>query len=323
MGKGSRTMYASVIIPVYNVEPYLGQCLDSILKQIPADTQLILVDDGSTDDSGKILDRYAQEHPQMTVIHKQNGGVASARNAALCVARGDYLLWADPDDWVQDGWYARIAAVVDAQSPDIVHFDYAEIGRGVNRNRSYGRPAGPIDTQTYLRDVSRDLRVNSALWCRAMKRSLFDGVVFDETLSCLEDYDVLHTLILRAKRIVYLPQVLYAYRLRADGLVRTLNLDVSYKSYLVACKRAQALKSAGKAFGNLGVILQARGFCRNFYYAHEPAAYRAQYLECRAVILKGLLSLLGDKEVSLGMRLKTIALVVPPLGRALMKCLRK
>ena len=78
----------SLIIPVYQVKDYLSECLESVFCQIPADVQAILVDDGSTDGSGKICDQYAQKYPQIEVIHQRNQGVAAARNAGLAVAKG-------------------------------------------------------------------------------------------------------------------------------------------------------------------------------------------------------------------------------------------
>ena len=90
----------SIIVPAYNVAPYLGQCLDSIVNQTYRNIEIVCVDDGSADDSGKILDEYAAEDDRIKVIHQENAGVASARNAALELAAGEFILFVDGDDWI-------------------------------------------------------------------------------------------------------------------------------------------------------------------------------------------------------------------------------
>ena len=91
----------SIIVPVYNVEQYLDKCIKSILNQTFKDFELILVDDGSIDNSGEICDEYAKKDSRVKVIHKKNGGLAAARNTGLIIARGDYVGFVDSDDWIE------------------------------------------------------------------------------------------------------------------------------------------------------------------------------------------------------------------------------
>ena len=93
-------MKISIIIPVYNVEKYLRECLDSILAQSYKDFEIILVDDGSTDSSGNICDEYSMKYENIKVLHKNNNGLSSARNAGLDIAQGEYILFIDSDDVV-------------------------------------------------------------------------------------------------------------------------------------------------------------------------------------------------------------------------------
>lgn len=95
----------SIIVPVYKVEPYLRKCLDSIVGQTYQNLQIILVDDGSPDNCGKICDEYAARDRRIEVIHQANGGVSAARNAGLKLADGDYIGWVDSDDWIESGMY--------------------------------------------------------------------------------------------------------------------------------------------------------------------------------------------------------------------------
>ncbi len=112
----------SIIIPVYNVEKYLSQCLDSIFSQDFTDYEVICVNDGSTDNSLKILRQYEQKHQNLHLIDKQNGGTAAARNAGLKIAQGDYTWFIDSDDWIEPD-SLRILAENLTDDPDIVCFN--------------------------------------------------------------------------------------------------------------------------------------------------------------------------------------------------------
>lgn len=93
-------IFVSVILPAYNVEEYLEVCLESILEQTHSNLEIIIVDDGSTDSTGNIADDYGKKNSKINVIHKANGGVSSARNAGLRAARGEFVVFVDPDDWI-------------------------------------------------------------------------------------------------------------------------------------------------------------------------------------------------------------------------------
>jgi glycosyltransferase involved in cell wall biosynthesis len=99
----------SIIVPVYNTEKYLDQCIQSILSQTYTDFELLLIDDGSTDSSGAICDRYAEQDSRVRVFHKPNGGVSSARNLGLDNAKGEWVTFCDSDDWVYDYWLQNFA----------------------------------------------------------------------------------------------------------------------------------------------------------------------------------------------------------------------
>ena len=115
-------MRLSVIVPVYNVEMYLRRGLDSLIEQKYSDLEIILVDDGSTDNSGKICDEYAKKDKRITVIHKCNGGIVSARKAGIDVAKGEYAVNFDPDDWIEIDAYESAMNIINVYQPDIYSF---------------------------------------------------------------------------------------------------------------------------------------------------------------------------------------------------------
>ena len=114
----------SIISPVYNAERYIVKCLDSILVQTFQDWELILVDDGSSDKSGVICDEYAARDSRVIVIHKDNGGVGAARQTGLDAVTGEYVIHADPDDWVEPTMLQELYAKAVAEAADVVIFDY-------------------------------------------------------------------------------------------------------------------------------------------------------------------------------------------------------
>ena len=110
----------SVIVPVYNVEPYIRDCLDSILLQTYEDYEVVLIDDGSTDKSGDICEEYAKSYDKVRVIHKENGGLVSARQSGVCESHGEYCVALDSDDWIKPSYLSEFAQVISRYNPDIV-----------------------------------------------------------------------------------------------------------------------------------------------------------------------------------------------------------
>ncbi len=129
--------YFSIIVPVYNVEGYVLRCVQSLLDQSCKDLEIILVDDGSTDGSGKICDDLAAQYPQISVVHKTNGGLSSARNEGLSQARGTYISFVDADDWMEQDAYGLIQSNLLAKQPDILNFGYQKRKNGEVLIREY------------------------------------------------------------------------------------------------------------------------------------------------------------------------------------------
>ena len=116
----------SIITPIYQAEKYLENLINSIINQTYHDWELLLIDDGSTDGSAEICNRYAHKDKRIRVFHKANGGVSSARNQAMDMAKGDYLAFADSDDWVEANWLEQLYTIAKEQEADIVVSDYYE-----------------------------------------------------------------------------------------------------------------------------------------------------------------------------------------------------
>ena len=163
----------SIIVPVYNVAPYLRQCLDSLVGQTYRDIEIICVDDGSTDESGEILDQYAADDPRIRVIHIGNSGVSAARNLALDRVSGDYVIFVDGDDWIETSTCETVLAM--ASRYDLVMWPYV---------REYPDHSEP-------KEIFPDTRSFDKTGCRALHRRMIG--LWGGELSHPENADALST----------------------------------------------------------------------------------------------------------------------------------
>ena len=201
----------SVIIPVYNAEQYLEDCLQSVCAQTCRELEIIAVDDGSVDSSAAILGRWAEKDPRIRVIHKENGGVSSARNAGLRAARGELISFIDADDTLDPDMYEFLTGLMTEYDADIAHCAYRHIvGEEVRLVH---------DTkQVYVQDreealsclVGSRLFVGS-LWNKLYRRVVLEGISFDESLKINEDILYNYLAFKNAKRTVFADVAKYNY----------------------------------------------------------------------------------------------------------------
>lgn len=219
----------SIIVPVYNVEKYLRKCLDSLVNQTLKDIEIICINDGSTDDSLKVLQEYASEHLNVIVIDQENQGVSIARNNGINKAQGDYIGFVDPDDWVEPDMFKILYEKAVKTGVDIVECDYRMVFENSTKikNRTlfgslhtwkkFPIACGKIFDWKYVKtQVFNGLRC--MVWNRLYKRSL----IFDNNLTFpdgkCEDYPFSLDAVLSAKSIVYCPKTLYNYLIRFGSL---------------------------------------------------------------------------------------------------------
>lgn len=216
----------SVIIPVYNAQHTLSKCVQSILCQAPADLELILVNDGSPDDSGALCDELAMQDSRVRVIHQQNAGASAARNAGLNAARGSYLQFVDADDWVLPGLYERAAEVLN-DSIDVLFFGVQNVGY---------HPEPPLPNATYasLAQVKQqfkhylvDTGQFAAPYNKLYRASIIGSVRFDPNLRINEDLLFNLQVLQNCKAVQFLSTNYYACDHSGEGsLSRSLRTDL-------------------------------------------------------------------------------------------------
>ena len=221
----------SVIIPVYNVEKYFKQCVDSVINQTYKNIEIILVDDGSPDNCPKMCDDFSKTDSRIKVVHKVNGGLSSARNAGISVATGDYLMFLDSDDfWNDNEAIDGLVNRIQATQADVVCFGYGEyfdsIGQYGKSSDVDGLDDGLWTDENYnLNMVGSGLYTSSAC-TKAIKTNLIinNSIFFNEGITS-EDIDWSARILLNAKSFSIFPKRFYAYRQREDSIVHTIKYE--------------------------------------------------------------------------------------------------
>ena len=242
MGKGGSApiLAVSIIVPIYNVEQYLGHCIDSILCQTFTNFELVLVDDGSLDGSGKLSDEYALKDDRIRVIHQANKGVSAARNAGLDIAVGKYICFVDPDDWVAPNYLSTIMRQV--QNFDALFWGFSfEYNDGSRMSLSL-REQDAMDISSKERILlhlcANDTGYNvlGYVWDKVFRRNIIERyhLRFERNIRFGEDEMFTLAYCLKAESMKVIPNVLYHYLQRAGGLANqkepVLSCKVKYQT---------------------------------------------------------------------------------------------
>lgn len=212
----------SVIIPIYNVEPYLERCLDSIINNTYRNLEIICVDDGSTDNCGAILDRYAGFDERFVVIHKENGGVSSARNRALDVATGEFIGFVDPDDWVHPQYFKILMYLQNRENCDLVICGFDRLEEPVDYAEQYDL-SNISGTWLDVEGIYKNRAARGYLWAKLYSRWLIGNKRFIEGVNFPEDsaFNALLFSSIENVKAYYITDPLYVYFDRPGSLVHS------------------------------------------------------------------------------------------------------
>ena len=220
----------SVIVPVYKVEPYLRRCVDSILSQTFADFELILVDDGSPDNCGAICDEYAQKDSRVRVIHKENGGVSSARNAGLDIANGTYVTFCDSDDYYTVEWLENLLVAITSNQADVIVGNFKMMSSDEKELQSIQHEVATYQTESFegkKQYVYSQLFGNKngwEVWSRLFKMQIVKDKNVRFCESCgnyAEDLGFVLEYMLFANKVVSIEFSGYRYRVRPESMMQS------------------------------------------------------------------------------------------------------
>lgn len=309
----------SVIIPVYNVSKYLSRCINSVRTQAHV-KEILLIDDGSTDDSGILCDAYAAMEPLVKVLHKENGGLSSARNAGLDLAQGEYVAFVDSDDFLEPGAYEKLLSCAQRHEADLVCAGRSDLIGGIG-DKTLGLCPETEETVTGPEFVARMFTwqgVDSAAWDKLYKRSLFDGLRYPEGKIC-EDVPVTYRAALKANKVALLPEPVYVYYHRPGSITTA---PVSQKSFHFAA-HTQAICQDIKA--RCPEILPQARYLRVWSLAHpmmlcqesgQVHAFRREYRACKRALARELPFFLTSPLLSGKEKLHDLLLVLGLFGPA-------
>ena len=212
----------SIVVPIYNVEDYIRECIDSIINQTYNNLEIILVDDGSPDSCPIICDQYASLDPRVKVIHKENGGLSSARNAGIEVASGEWIVFVDSDDYINKSMIAELLDLQNETQAQIVVCDFCSFNDGaIPKTKHFNNTVIDYSNFEAIEAMFYRNGIGWTVWNKLYDISLFESIRFPEGVYC-EDSATLYKLYLKANLISYSKQKLYYYRIRQGSIMNTM-----------------------------------------------------------------------------------------------------
>lgn len=227
--KNNKLPLVSFIVPVYNVEKYIAVCIESIINQKEDNYELILVDDGSTDNSLNTCKSYAKKNNKIRVVHKSNGGLVSARKYGLKYAKGEYIACIDGDDWIENNYLSVINNILKKGNPDIIGFNFKKVGRNKEkpmlyfRNNEYNKEK--IEKEIYPELIQNKFGkyFSPSLVNKLIRKDIYEIAQnsVSNKISVGEDFACLVPCVIKASSMVTINESLYCYRQNNDSLTKS------------------------------------------------------------------------------------------------------
>ena len=220
----------SIIVPIYKIDRYLGICIESLIKQTYKNIEIILVDDGSPDRCPEICDLYSKKDSRIKVIHKENGGLVSARKAGMKIAKGEYIGYVDGDDWVEESYYEDLYKNIITTNSDVVIGNYSrdlfnifvEMKNNIPIKLYEKKDLQDFYSKMILDDKFWKIGVTTYLWNKLFKKEVVEKfqLQVDERITIGEDAAVVYLALLNSKRVVVTDNSKYHYRQREDSMLK-------------------------------------------------------------------------------------------------------
>ena len=211
----------SIIIPVYKVEKYLEKCIQSVINQTYENLQIILVDDGSPDNCGKICDEYAKKDHRIEVIHKSNGGLSDARNKGLEIAKGEYIGFVDSDDYIESDMYEVLYNLLKQYNVDVSICNFYTVSQGKIAIKNADNGIKEYNRIEILKEILLDNNIQSYAWNKLYKKELFNEIKYPVGKK-YEDIGTTFYLLEKCNKVVITGKPEYYYINRQDSIVNNV-----------------------------------------------------------------------------------------------------
>ena len=237
----------SIIIPCFNAEKTLEKCLESVVQQSYANLEIIIIDDGSTDETSLIYNKFQSNDERILVLKLQNSGVSKARNTGVKAATGDYICFVDSDDWAELNYCSELYSLLVGENADIsiVEASYED----ENGNVLCSKPTSEekiFDGNRALVLLLEDQEIQSHPWGKLFKADLLKNVHFPENLKCFEDYSTLFKIFNKAVKVIKSNEKLYHYIQREDSLSHNLSPATAYEFFLAIMEVFEFWRNSAK-----------------------------------------------------------------------------
>lgn len=293
----------SLCVPIYGVEKEIPRFLSSLERNLHPDIEVLLVDDGAKDNSGKIADDFAAKHPDIVrMIHKPNGGLSSARNKGLESAKGEYVVFPDPDDILADDYVSTVLEAIDKyDSPDLILFDFytGEKLSKMKRKTVSAFREGRVSKEAFFREDIKDKDIRGYAWNKAIKRTFYKGRGFDSRIRVGEDYAILTEMLADMGSFVYIPKATYYYMRRPGSLTGTRSIRDGWRYCELVIDRYRKHSEIYADLSLYGVIIRAANMIRRIYIEHadvDPKPLKRWIDENIGTVLTSSEFSLGEKK---------------------------
>lgn len=225
----------SIIIPIYNAEKFLAECIESLIGQDYEDKEILLIDDGSTDNSSNICDNYANKYNFIRTYHKANAGSSSARNKGIELSKGNYIAFVDADDVLDSDFYSILIKAIEDTKADIAACSYVNEYKSKitvkAKNNQIPKPIIFNDRNKALESMTeKQNSIEGFVWNKVWKRSVIEGIKFREDISIIEDALFTWNVVKKTTRVVYIGLPMYHYRILKTSVTRNSSLDKYYQA---------------------------------------------------------------------------------------------
>lgn len=282
----------TIIVPIYNVEKYLDQCINSILAQTYKNIEIILVNDGSTDGSLKICKKYAELDNRIRIIDKENGGLSDARNAGLDVAKGEYIGFVDSDDWIAKDMYRRLVCACEMYHTDIAACKMKKI---IGEQEDIPEEESALDyiclsqKETLFAQITLDenIEISVSVCCKLFKKELIDSIRFQKGVQ-YEDILFSFDIIKKISKCAYDPEFLYYYRIHRNGSITNSWINRHVFSDLIPSLEKRVCYLENMGYKKLAQIDEFYLFCKiiDIYFGIYEAKKKELYNDADMAVAK-------------------------------------
>lgn len=302
----------SIIVPVFNVEKHLKNCVNSLKEQTYENIEIILVDDGSTDGSAEICDRLADSN--ISVVHKRNGGVSSARNYGLKIAKGKYILFVDADDTIRSDMVCKLVYAIEKSDADIAVCRFEKKFKNGKIVTSCNKYNEKIFTNfEALNEMNNEGIISASIWDKLFSRKLIEHIEFPLDIIIGEDYTFNVKTFFEARNLIAIPDILYQYNQNEDSVTHRGFTEKSYEvldNYIDTCNYIR--------MKNLGLIPGAEAYLMRQEMAVIVSMIRAEDYDYAMIkkiqieVKSGLRNYILNKQVKLYLKCSACMISVWP-----------